>query len=174
MLIVTLASAFAQFPDLHSFNSLFLWLSYGHGILKDPLSYCLMLSPHCTAFYVLSRPLLSYHASVPLCYTITLGLIFLSSENDLFTDCKNYDYTTKLFKYKSGCSHLNLRKFLFPPIKVKAKLQADQDKPSQSKSDRCQSQCHAKVVSKTVWLVTSSRIWCFLGYRAAEVYRDKG
>lgn len=49
-----------------------------------------------------------------------------------------------------------LENFCFHQKKVKGKLQADQDKFRQSKSDRCQSQGHAKVVAKTVWLVTSS------------------
>lgn len=151
MLFVVPAPGFVQLTGLHSFNSLILIFFMVLGVLKDPLSYCLMFSPHYTAFYA---PVIEISVIIScLCSSMlhhyTRSNISVLRKWLVTPDCKNYEFSTKLFKYKSGCRHLNLRKFVFLWRNVKAKLQADQDKPSQTKSDRCQSQGHAKVVSKT-------------------------
>lgn len=127
-----------------------------------------MFSPHYTAFYVPTIDTIEISVTIS-CLCFSMLHHFSRSNISVFRkwfvthDCKNVEYSTKLFKYKSGCSHLNLRKLFFPPRSVKAKLQAAQDKTSQSKSDRCQSQGHAKVLSKTVWLVPGSSNMVFSG-----------
>lgn len=84
MLFVTPASGFAQFPGLHSFNWPLLVFFTVLGSLR--IHFLIVSCFYPTALHPMSpllRPLLLYHACIPLCYTITVGWqIFPSSEHN--------------------------------------------------------------------------------------------